>query len=306
MQDFGWFGVCLFFLISGYVITHVAQRESSVQFVIRRILRIYPPLAGAILLAVGLGPYSGEIFAGGWRDVLWGMTLLNYFKVPQSVVLGVAWTLVIEVLFYALVAVQTSWVRRRPRTSVVLNLSACVLVIACSRRLGDGFLLFAASVAFIPYLIFGQILYLRSRHKVGAGFLTVAGVAAYATIQFGIREIHVSFLALGNSYLLSFVFALCLFVIAMLVNFKPPRPIMFTAQVSYSLYLVHGPVGFAALALGMRMGFPYSASLSFAVAAVFGVAFIFNRMIERPSQVVARKWTATTKPRSDSPQAQPA
>lgn len=295
VQDFGWFGVCLFFLISGYVITHVAQRESSGQFTIRRLLRIYPPLAGAILLAVILAPFSGEPVAGGWPEVLWGMTLLNYFGVPQNVVLGVAWTLVIEVLFYSLVAVQISWFERRPRISAFLNLSVCVLVIACSRRFGNEFFLFAASVAFIPYLIFGQILYLRSRRIVGNGFLTVAGLAAFATIQYGIREVHVSFLPLGNSYLLSFVFALGLFVIAMLINIKPARPILFSAQVSYSLYLVHGPVGFAALGLGTRLGLPYAVSLPFAIAAVFGMAFAFNRMIERPSQLIARQWTASTK-----------
>jgi peptidoglycan/LPS O-acetylase OafA/YrhL len=298
IQDFGWFGVCLFFLISGYVITHVAQRETGRQFAIRRLLRIYPPLALAILLAMLLAPLSGESVAGGWSKVLWGMTLLNYLIVPQNVVLGVGWTLVIEMLFYSLVALQTLWFRNRPRVSVFLNLAVCAVSIACCRRFGDSFFLLAASIAFIPYLVVGQIFYLRSRGIVGNGFLMTAVVAAFAVVQYGIREIHTNFLPLNNSYLLSFIVAVGVFVIAMLVNLRPSRAILFSAQISYSLYLVHGPVGFAVLGLSMHWGVPYSISLCLAIAAVFGVAYALNRLVERPSQRLARRWTESKAPKA--------
>ncbi|MDQ0573021.1 exopolysaccharide production protein ExoZ [Variovorax paradoxus] len=297
IQDFGWFGVCLFFLVSGYVITHVAQRETVRQFTIRRLLRIYPPLALAILLAMLLAPGSGESVVGDWSKVLWGMTLLNYLIVPQNVVLGVGWTLVIEMLFYSLVALQTLWFRSRPRMSVFLNLAVCAATIACCRKLGDSFFLLAASIAFIPYLVLGQIFYLRSRGIVGNRFLMTAVVTAFAVAQYGIREIHTDFLPLNNSYLLSFVVAMGVFVIAMLVNLRPSRAILFSAQISYSLYLVHGPVGFAALGLSMRWGAPYSIALCLAIAAVFGVAYALHRLVERPSRRLARQWTESRAPK---------
>lgn len=295
IQDFGWFGVCLFFLISGYVITHVAQRETGSQFTIRRLLRIYPPLAVAILLAVALAPLSGETVAKGWREILWGMTLLNYVKVPQNVVLGVAWTLVVEIAFYSLVALQTFFFGRRHRIAVCLNLSLCILTIACCRRFGDDFFLLATSISYIPYLIVGQIVYLRSRGIVGNWFMAAAGIVAFLAIQYGIREIHVGFRPLNNSYLLSFIFALSLFVVAMLINLKPVRLVSFSAEISYSLYLVHGPVGYLVLALGSHLGLPFSVSLLLAIAAVFVVAVALNRLVERPSQALARRWTQTRK-----------
>lgn len=43
IQDFGFFAVALFFLISGFIITYIAQRETALQFTVRRIFRIYPP-----------------------------------------------------------------------------------------------------------------------------------------------------------------------------------------------------------------------------------------------------------------------
>lgn len=291
IQDFGWLGVCLFFLISGYVITHVAQRETGRQFTVRRLLRIYPPLIVAVPLAMLCGPLSGEPVAKNLQELLWGMTLLNYMKAPQHTALGVGWTLVIEVLFYALVAVQSLWFRRLPRTAVFFNLAACVAVLAYSRQFGDNFFLLAASVAYIPYLVLGQIFYLRSRGIAGNGFLALATVAAFGVAQYGIRDIHTAFLPLGNSYLLSFAIAVGVFVMAMLVNLKPPRGFAFVARISYSLYLVHGAIGFTFLGAFLYWGVPYPVSLCVALAAVFGAAWAMHRLVERPSQELGRKWT---------------
>lgn len=43
IQDFGWLGVAIFFLVSGFIISHVAMRENRVEFIVKRVFRIYPP-----------------------------------------------------------------------------------------------------------------------------------------------------------------------------------------------------------------------------------------------------------------------
>ena len=43
-------GVVVFFLVSGYIITHVLQKERPLDFFIKRIFRIYPLLMAAVLL----------------------------------------------------------------------------------------------------------------------------------------------------------------------------------------------------------------------------------------------------------------
>ena len=54
IQDFGWLGVVLFFLVSGFIITHVGRRESRLEFSVKRLLRIYPPFIFSILLIIGV------------------------------------------------------------------------------------------------------------------------------------------------------------------------------------------------------------------------------------------------------------
>ena len=84
-------------------------------------------------------------------------------------------------------------------------------------------------------------------------------------------------------------------MVAMLINLKPVRLVSFSAEISYSLYLVHGPIGYLVLALGSHLGLPFSVSLLLAIAAVFVVAVALNRLVERPSQALARRWSQTRK-----------
>jgi peptidoglycan/LPS O-acetylase OafA/YrhL len=47
-QDGGHLGVLLFFLVSGFVITHVSLKESRFEFALKRIFRLTPALAIAL------------------------------------------------------------------------------------------------------------------------------------------------------------------------------------------------------------------------------------------------------------------
>ena len=112
IQDFGWFGVALFFLSSGFIISDRARVEGVFKFVVRRVLRIYPMLAVAILLSCLFVVAKEQVTM---RNVLLNLTLANYLMVPQVVLVGVAWTLIIEVVFYALTA-ATQFARNSPHS----------------------------------------------------------------------------------------------------------------------------------------------------------------------------------------------
>lgn len=97
---FGWVGVEVFFVISGFVIANSAANASPMSFLKSRLLRLYPAawicatltllgvvLVGATPLRDVLGPYLRSMalwVRGPWID-------------------GVYWSLAVEVVFYALV-----------------------------------------------------------------------------------------------------------------------------------------------------------------------------------------------------------
>src|SRR4051794_27507857 len=111
-------GVAAFFLISGFIITHPAQSETRAAFIVKRLFRIYPPhivcclVIAAIILGRGHLPVnSTQLVPEHLTGLIASMTLLNYlpFDVPTGVRFAafnlVAWTLAVEMAFYALTCV---------------------------------------------------------------------------------------------------------------------------------------------------------------------------------------------------------
>ena len=285
IQDFGWFGVCLFFLISGFVIAHAGRRERMHVFVLRRVFRIVPPLAAAIAVVALLDVMAGT--ARPWPDYVRAVTLMGYLSVPQVIVLGVAWTLVIEVLFYALIALLSPLLKSAvPGLALVLGTAVPLLAIVFARDFGDRFFLLAASVAYLPVLLIGSVLYLRQAGVLGTAAAVALGLANAAVFLFGLSTIHTSFLPIGNSYPLSLVYALALFMGSL---GRPAQPALkFVGDISYSLYLLHGTLGFAAvqglLALGAGRASPWLAAL-----ACIAASWVFYRLVERPSMALGKR-----------------
>jgi peptidoglycan/LPS O-acetylase OafA/YrhL len=148
--------VAVFFLTSGFIITHVSQRESVAEFTVKRALRIFPVTALFVVISLVLNPHMRVGFTFG--DFIRNVTLTNYFIYPQVLTIGVAWTLVIEVVFYVMTAmtmgVRNQWV------TVIANLSIPLLAISVCRSYGNDFFLFAVCMSYVPYLVVGQIFYL--------------------------------------------------------------------------------------------------------------------------------------------------
>jgi peptidoglycan/LPS O-acetylase OafA/YrhL len=162
VQHGGWLAVCLFFLISGFVITHVAAREGVAEFLVKRFFRIFPLLAIFVLLSIGLRPALWDTV--GWASLLRNVTLVSWFSTPEVNYAGVAWTLVIEVQFYLLVALAMG--ARQPLLALAVNLVVPAAATAFCRRYGADFFLFSASMAFVPYLAVGQVFYLGLYRRV--------------------------------------------------------------------------------------------------------------------------------------------
>ena len=91
-------GVIVFFLVSGYIITHVLQTEHTVEFLIKRTFRIYPLYIVAVLSQYVTLAIDGNAPS---LSILFPQLLLvgDFFDTPLALN-GVEWTLRAEVVFY--------------------------------------------------------------------------------------------------------------------------------------------------------------------------------------------------------------
>jgi peptidoglycan/LPS O-acetylase OafA/YrhL len=112
--DLGWFGVDLFFVLSGFLITRILLRlptstASYAQFVFHRLLRLGPVYFGALAVVFVIVPLTTQAYgvpAFGFQWWFWAY-LSNYFSPGYSSLnsafsVGHFWSLALEVQFYAL------------------------------------------------------------------------------------------------------------------------------------------------------------------------------------------------------------
>jgi peptidoglycan/LPS O-acetylase OafA/YrhL len=249
-QNAGHLGVVLFFFVSGYIVSMASSRETVPTYTIRRVFRLAPALWLALLvvalsryidhsvthsypIGTGGGTVTSYVGAGFFADMIGGTTQIN----------AVTWTLVVEVMFYLLIGASIPLSRRRPALSTV----AMVLAWAALALAFNHFSSTRQLDAFTVYgwvLFLGRAFYLTHRKLVSprvglalSAMIMVVGVAVYQHCVPGLLQ-----MAGGpaNSYLLG---ALIFLAFMFAAPRRTPWPVRKLSEVSYSLYLLHIPVG---------------------------------------------------------------
>lgn len=302
--NFGWYGVAVFFFISGFVVTASAMTDSVRVFAVRRLLRVYLPVTATVVLVVlaassGVDVYGIEV-APSAVQVLANITLANYVLVGQPILVSVGWTLAIEVVFYLLVAVLIPLLRARPAIAPAIILLVCfAFVQAAGAFPGSPELArLASSVAFVPLLVLGQVVYLAHHRSISPLLTAVLGTGAWLTYVIGMEETSPLFSGPARTFLVNAALALAVFVVVVLLEgrLRPSRLLTIAAKRSYSLYLLHVPVGYSLLRyLVVEAHVSYTVALPVAIIAVTLAVELVYRFVERPSVRLGRY---LTRPRS--------
>jgi peptidoglycan/LPS O-acetylase OafA/YrhL len=100
---YGYLGVHLFFIISGFVILMTASSESARAFMVSRIVRLYPAFwVCCTITFLAILFLGGTRYSASWRQYTINMTMLNNMFGVESID-GVYWSLFVEIKFYCLV-----------------------------------------------------------------------------------------------------------------------------------------------------------------------------------------------------------
>jgi peptidoglycan/LPS O-acetylase OafA/YrhL len=126
---FGFLGVPLFFMISGFVILWTAFNRSPGEFVLARLCRLYPSYWICVLITSGVLALAGG--PPSWRQIAANLTMFHHLFGFDSID-EVYWTLFVELKFYGLVFILLAC-RQLPRIErwlrVWLALSAVSLLV---------------------------------------------------------------------------------------------------------------------------------------------------------------------------------
>lgn len=296
--SFGRAGIVAFFCISGFVIPFSFRGTRPKRaFIVSRFFRLYPAYWLSLLIGLVTVPLvTGSFFSG--TEIAANATMVPLF-LRQAPVIGVYWTLHIELVFYAACFMLFA-ARRLHDARVNAALICCytaVGVVAGVWRFFHAANLPIGVPTYLAAMHFGTLarLHLLERDpraaRLFAPLLVVLIVGTMVTNTAG--YLHASDEAMGwiatnTGYLVG----VALFLSCVMRGTFAQRPLVYAGAISYSLYLLHIPVIQCWEALWPRPG-------EWRVAALLGTVFVFAgaigmsglvyRYVERPAIRVARR-----------------
>jgi peptidoglycan/LPS O-acetylase OafA/YrhL len=303
----GFFGVELFFVLSGFLITSVLLTERAAtgrvalaRFYMRRALRLFPAVAlvAAAVVVYALVDRPRALAGSDLKETLAALTYTdNWYQAilqPPETLLGNAWSLSVEEQFYLLwpIALLVA-LRRSPRLALALALAgtgAGALAHLGEARQGVSTrYLYVSLEGRVDALLIGAALAIA----VARGYLArpaarrigrLALAPAIATLLVFTAAGHVGGLTDANGGFTVFSVATAI-GIANLVLWPSRlnrvlewRPIVRTGAVSYGVYLWHQPIFLAISEHVSSTG----AAVAVALPLTAAVAFASYRYVETP------------------------
>jgi len=298
-------GVEIFFVLSGFVIAHsirdgLHSPSYLGRFGLRRSFRLDPPLWGMIALELSLLWVSQRVAPSvhvtwpSWQQLLTNATYTQHFF-GYSDILPVFWSLTYEVQFYVMLVAaavaKRSW---GPRRAIVAAFLGALYLLSTTIWLRE--------MTVVPRGLFidrwfqfslGMFAWLTANRKMPTWSFVAICLATLAAAWMGSASVYRQL-----SATVAILTAAAILLVQQrdimhttLVN----RPIQFLGKISYSLYLIHLPVGWRLITLTKMLGgpvlSPVASSLVFLAAIFVSIvaAWIFFLAVEAPSIRLAKR-----------------
>ncbi|OAN51541.1 acyltransferase family protein [Magnetospirillum moscoviense] len=291
--QFGHAGVDFFFVISGFIILHVhggdlGRPRRLGHYAARRFTRIYPIYWVILGLTVAAAFWSGRIAAPTAAQVGWAATLLPTRAEP---LVGVAWTLQHEIIFYAVFAVL---ILHRGAGLALLGVWLAAIAVALAGQPVGLMPVFVSAYNLEFFLGMGAAWWVRqdpvafSRDILWVGLTLITALAA--------AEVAGWFDGYAPSTRWSYGLASALIVVGLVGrerggHFRSAAAMAWLGRASYSIYLFH--LTFIGLAdkLWDRIGLGEWVWARYAILVVAGIGggIVVSRLVEYPLMRLVRR-----------------
>jgi len=248
----GWAGVNLFFVLSGFLITSIlldsrSQPHYFRNFYGRRVLRIWPVYVLVLTVCYLNAPWFigptiwNAVKAAPWLAYIFFVQNLFHLTLPSAI--GPTWSLAIEEQYYFLWAPTVRFLRRPWMLATVLG--AAIVVSPLLRHMHPHWLTATHTLIHLDGIAFGSLLALGlyTLHFSRRTWLTlgltafVLGIAATATIAGGTAFLDS---ALATAFAGAVLAAIASTGAHNPLNAVLSRgPLAFYGRISYGLYMIH-------------------------------------------------------------------
>lgn len=288
------FGVDIFFVVSGFIIPYSmwlgSYRVSGyARFVAKRLIRLEPAYIASLALSVALAYAAAlhPLFKGNAPDFTAPQLLAHlFYLIPMTEhdwVNPVYWTLAYEFAFYLTIGALFPLCIR---SGLLFATTALACLTAVSLAVGEG-----VEVHRLGLFFFGL-----------AAFRTFSGLDSPGALALNLglgclfmfcnpHALNSAVLApVAATSMVGLVTALWL----LLPVRRPSRSILFLSHISYSLYLLHAPIGNRVVHIGERLipgTLGEAGAVAASLAASIAAAYVWYRLFELPGIRLSKRLT---------------
>lgn len=307
---YGWLGVYLFFMISGFVILMSLEKSRNFQdFFIKRWIRLFPAMLACSLIIYSTASFFYERPAGApvLRDLLPGLTFIEpyWWQIitgsPQGSLEGVFWSLYIEIklylvagIFYFLLGGQRMiWV-------LIVMFLVAVIVPVCDQIFEENgwdqtrTILYALSGKPCGWFAAGALFYRYYNEKKKWLFIAAVMIATASALAMGKGDYGRMLFVWERAYAAMFI--VLIFSIAMLSDrvkkLISSNTLLFVGFISYPLYLLHENI-MISLIIKLHDVMPWVPPYllpTMPIVFIVGVAWLVARYVDPPARRWLRMW----------------
>lgn len=288
---YGWLGVELFFIISGYVVLMSAYHKTIRQFFLSRVTRLYPAYWVActitFLVVKFFGPHAPSL---GWenfnvslRQYAYNLTMLQSFLGFDNIDTAY-WSLSYELVFYFLIALVLGWGLFK---HLDVLLACWLLYTAAAGPWSKTILANLLMPRYSPYFISGMLFFLLQNklgnRKLQFGLLGGAFLLALRSVRAETLTLssylngHIS--TIITAAVLSCFYLIFWLLITRRLNLSRFSWLSTLGAITYPLYLVHGNIGF--VVFQRTIGVNKYVVLTCLLLLMLLVSYIAHRFIEK-------------------------
>lgn len=254
-SKYGYLGVNLFFIISGFVILMSAKNSTLNKFIVSRISRLYPAYWVCVILTAAIIYYFGaNTFSVTLNQVLFNLTMLNgFFEVEY--VDGVYWSLLVELKFYILIGIILLFKKiKHIKIFALILLGISILRCIVPFTEAPTFLKVVYYLTFprwSSYFVAGMFFFLIKTEKNILKNIIPVIIAYMVSMWYAINYLEHKNLVYGDVYspivvgVLITLFYLVIFLISInKIGALNKRVFLYFGILTYPLYLIHQNIGF--------------------------------------------------------------
>lgn len=294
LARYGYLGVHLFFMISGYVILLSALGRSPRAFVASRVSRLYPALwAGATITMLVTWTHGDARFAVSWSDWAWNMTLVPQY-VGANFVDGAYWSLAVELQFYVVV-----WLALVARLEARLDqLLWAWLLLSLVDAINPMYPVERWLIAnWAPLFTIGAASFLATRHGWSRQRILMLLASTALMLVHAWREVtYVAKSFRGAPPVFPVVAAvLVVFLLLFLaistgkLHVPKTRWATLPGKLTYPVYLIHQHVGYVVFTILVQRQLNPELALLIVIGLVVAVATAIHHLVELPLAPVLRR-----------------